>query len=104
MTVADMYRTSSPFFGWLHLIDIHSLPGRGRKRSMRRQVESRGNSSPTRPASTSPHPRYDLMYDVILEYVNEYIECVVNTIRENDVWDETVLIVTGDHGELLGGH
>lgn len=47
------------------------------------------------------HPRYDVMYDAMLKYVDERIERVVDILRENDVWDETVLIVIGDHGELL---
>jgi choline-sulfatase len=94
-----------PFFGWLHLMDLHAPlhPGRTREADASRpgRVLHQFMADGARVCQLA-HPRYIEMYDAALEYVDRQVESVVDTLREHDLWDDTILIVTGDHGELLG--
>lgn len=41
------------------------------------------------------------MYESTLRYVDAQIERLVEYLQERGMWDETVLVVTADHGEAL---
>ena len=94
-----------PFFGWLHLMDLHAplYPGRTTEAdaSTPGGFVSQFMADGARVCQLA-HPRYLEMYDAALEYVDRQVKSVVDTLRENDLWDDTILVVTGDHGELLG--
>lgn len=49
-------------------------------------------------------PHLDARYDAALAHIDETIDRFVARLKRAGVWDNTVLIVTGDHGELLGEH
>jgi arylsulfatase A-like enzyme len=44
------------------------------------------------------------VYDRGLNTTNDYVEEIYNTLKKNGLLDNTLLIVTSDHGELLGEH
>jgi choline-sulfatase len=77
----DKTRTK-PFFTWIHFFDPHQ---------------------PYRPSqadlalSVTP-------YDAEIAGVDHQIERIVDTLRSRGVLDNTLLIVTADHGESLGEH
>ncbi|EMA51720.1 sulfatase [Halococcus salifodinae DSM 8989] len=41
------------------------------------------------------------MYDSALRYVDEQIGRVVSYLQRKGIWDETILVITADHGEAL---
>lgn len=43
-------------------------------------------------------------YDAEIRYVDYQIECLVAALKAHGRWDNTVFIVTSDHGENLGEH
>jgi len=71
-----------PFFTWIHFFDPHQ---------------------PYRPspadAAAAPSP-----YDAEIAGVDRQIGRIVETLKRDGVLDDTLLIVTADHGESLGEH
>jgi arylsulfatase A-like enzyme len=43
-------------------------------------------------------------YDVEIRYTDEHVGRLLDALRENDLYDETLIVVTGDHGEEFGEH
>ncbi len=43
-------------------------------------------------------------YDATIRYTDDHIAQVLDAVREAGVYDETVVIVTGDHGDSFGNH
>jgi arylsulfatase A-like enzyme len=44
------------------------------------------------------------MYDHSVLFMNDQLQCIVNKLKEIGQLDNTVIIVTADHGEGLGAH
>ena len=72
-----------PFFAWVHLYDAHS-PYR-----------------PPEPFATryKQHP-----YNGEIAFADSQVARVVDKLRALGLWDRTVVMVMGDHGESLGDH
>ncbi len=73
----------SPFFAWLHLFDAH------------------------RPHDP-PEP-FDLLfqfspYDGEIAYIDAQLKTLMDALRELDTYDDTLVVLTADHGEGLGEH
>ena len=66
------------FFGWVHLYDAH-----------------------VRYAPPAPFPQD---YDGEIAFVDQQVGRIVDALRRRDVLDDTLIVVTGDHGESLGEH
>lgn len=93
-----------PFFGWAHLMDLHAPihPERVRKGSLAPNISDfRHYSWDAARASRIHEPRYNTLYDSALRYVDEQIASLIEHLKERSLWEETILIVTGDHGEVL---
>ncbi len=74
---------ATPFFAWIHLYDAHS---------------------PYRPpepfaARYSGHP-----YNGEIAFADSQVGRVVSSLHSSGVYDRTVVVVIGDHGESLGDH
>ena len=80
----------------------HYVPGWGKEDELFegyavvREHRSPG-STPRREASID-------LYDGAIAYVDQAIGEVVESLRKAEILDETLVVVTGDHGELLGQH
>lgn len=48
--------------------------------------------------------RIAVQYDHGIAWLDQAVESVANQLRARGLWDETLLIVTSDHGEFLGEH
>jgi arylsulfatase len=55
-------------------------------------------SGETDPAS------YRARYDAEVRYVDDHVRAVVEALRERGLFDETLFVLTSDHGESLGEH
>ena len=99
-------KSHKPIFNWLHFMDLHAplhpdkvtWNGKG-TRQMSKLKHFFADSSRI---SEIYHSRYSEMYDGVLRYVDSRIENLVQIIKNQGQWDNTILIVTGDHGEALG--
>jgi len=75
--------TGAPFFAWIHLYDPHA-PYR-----------------PPEPFATKykGHP-----YNGEIAFADSQIARLVSTLQSRGLYDRTVIVVMGDHGESLGDH
>jgi len=48
--------------------------------------------------------RKKALYDAEILYMDHYIGHLIDNLKSNDLYNNTLLIVTADHGELLGEH
>jgi choline-sulfatase len=100
----DATADDQPVFAWSHLNDLHAPihPERVRDGGLL------GNPSDLRQfrwdlerVAGQYEPNYAAMYESTLRYIDSQIGRLVDYLREEGMWDETVLIVTADHGEAL---
>jgi len=101
---SDINEKDGNLFAWTHLMDLHAPLRPSTVRSGGLSAVSRTYSQlkcDTARAARLYEPRYDTMYDSALRYVDEQIGEIVNYLKDLGKWKETVLIVTGDHGEVL---
>lgn len=90
----------SPFFFWTHFMDPHApihpdLFGDSVGSTLCGYV-----SDGARVADVETH-RYSRLYDAAIRYVDRQVEQLVNGLKQRGQWEDTVLIITGDHGEAL---
>lgn len=77
-------RSSRPYFCWLHLYDPHH-PCSEHRAEFGETFAGRG-------------------YDAELAYTDQQLQRLTETLRAQGLLDDTLIIVTGDHGESLGEH
>lgn len=99
-------------FAWGHLMDLHSpyLP----PSEYRKQVDGCPPGSRTvwaaneqfrlRPQDITDEQARHLraLYKAGTRYLDDQLHGLVTELRRRNQWDETILVVTADHGELLG--
>jgi arylsulfatase A-like enzyme len=56
------------------------------------------------PADPELVARIAVQYDHGIAWLDQAVESVATQLRARGLWDETLLIVTSDHGEFLGEH
>lgn len=47
---------------------------------------------------------FEALYEAELRYLDERLESLWSALRERGLWEDTLVVVTSDHGELLGEH
>lgn len=103
-TFLDVLATrSSPFFGWTHLMDVHGplhpqtvIDGGLSDRGPFTQFRSHA-----RRVSDIYDSQSEARYDSSVRYVDAQLRRIVDWLKSNDLWGETALIVTADHGDAL---
>ena len=81
----DQRKTDSPFFSFIHFYDPHAPydpPAR------------------FRPATKEPRA----LYRGELQYVDSVIGEMLEELTHRQLLDQTILVITGDHGEMFGEH
>jgi arylsulfatase A-like enzyme len=48
--------------------------------------------------------QWDALYDAEIRYADDHVGLLLDSLRERGVYDDTLVIVTADHGEMLGEH
>lgn len=93
-----------PLFAWTHLNDLHAPihPDRVRKGGL---LNSPSDMKQFRwdshRVANRYEPNYAAMYDSTLRYIDAQIGRLVDYFRDNNMWKNTTMIVTADHGEAL---
>jgi len=93
-----------PFFAWTHLMDLHAPlhPDSIREGGLAWSDATARHLLADAGRMANQHtPAYETMYDSALRYVDAQIARVVEYLQEAGVWNETILVVTADHGEAL---
>jgi choline-sulfatase len=104
LSTLDSMEHNDPVFAWSHLNDLHAPlhPKRVRKGeifgSPSDLTQYRWDLSRV---ADRYEPNYAAMYESVLRYVDDQIERVVEYLQANEMWGETILVVTADHGEAL---
>ena len=101
-----------PLFLWIHLMEPHSpySPAAAFERELPRLVPPR----PIPPSFAIPDYLapggsrdarfYETMYDREIRNVDAAFGAFLEWLRENSAWDDTVLVLTSDHGEEFFEH
>lgn len=92
-----------PFFAWTHFNDLHAPihPRVVNETDILRVNRLQQFRCDAHRIADTHEPYYDLLFDSAVSYVDCQIEHLVSTLKSKGLWDETVLIVTADHGEAL---
>jgi arylsulfatase A-like enzyme len=65
-----------------------------------------GNTEPKHPGGLSPEHTNEIIYltHAMVELIDTSIGKIIKTLEQENLLDETMIIFTSDHGELLGDH
>ena len=94
----------NPVFAWTHLNDLHAPihPGRVREGGLLGSPSDLTQYRwDLRRVADQYEPNYAAMYESTLRYVDAQIGRLIEHLQERGMWNETILIVTADHGEAL---
>lgn len=95
--------SNSRFFAWGHFMDLHGpihphvAPETGGESKTGRYLLSNASQ-----ISNVNSAIFDELYDHALRYVDAKIGEVVDELKRMNIWDDTALVVTADHGQALG--
>ena len=94
-----------PYFAVLNLMDAHS-PYQSPDSVLFRFVDHRPLSRNSPGVTYTAYQLQDLhaAYDAAIAYIDQEVGRLVDTLRNRGDLDNTVLVVTSDHGEQLGEH
>jgi choline-sulfatase len=93
-----------PLFVWTHLNDLHAPihPDRVREGGLLNSPSDMKQFCwDSHRVANQYEPNYAAMYDSTLRYVDAQIGRLVEYFRDNNMWNNTIMIVTADHGEAL---
>ena len=106
--------TDRPFFCWAHYMDVHHPchppePYRdafGVSDVSMNHVADLYEQMINRPETLSGNDREVLLalYRAAITYVDEEIQRLIAMLKEEDLYDDTLIVLTSDHGELFGEH
>ncbi|MCU0610602.1 MAG: sulfatase [Candidatus Eisenbacteria bacterium] len=103
------------FFLWIHTVDPHDpyqpppeykglfedTPYRGRFRETSGLINSLRTGARVTPEEKA---HLQVLYDREIRYTDDQIGRLVQTLREAGIWDQTLFILTADHGEEFWDH
>jgi len=81
--IREQVERDQKFFAWIHFYDPHA---------------------PYEPPSPFSQQNWDTPYDGEIVYVDQVLGDLVRSWRELRILDETMVVLTSDHGESLGEH
>lgn len=119
-----------PFFLYLHYMDVHGpynaapkfmdplmakVEANADKRRMGPDLFKRINSYLRRPAKNASDPtRFERLkyfreywvarYEAGVREMDDYLAQLIAALEQRGLWDDTLVVLTADHGEALGEH
>jgi arylsulfatase A-like enzyme len=113
--VSQREETSRPFFVFLNFFDAHQqyiLPAGARRRFVNYSLTAEENKIvyelwPFLDKTRLPRPYVDVArdsYDDCLSYIDEQLGLLFDAMQRHGVLNQTLVVVTSDHGEGLGEH
>jgi len=101
---SKLSNVQKPFFAWTHLNDLHAPlhPERVRTGGLLNRSNLRQFLYDSRRARHIPNAHYGWMYDSAIRYVDIQLRILFDYLKEIGEYENTLIIVTADHGEALG--
>ncbi|WP_318568810.1 sulfatase [Salinigranum marinum] len=113
-TIDWIKKTSTPFHVWTHYMDVHHpcFPPKQYRREYgvgnvtQNDVSEWYSALLKEPEALSDTEICNLrkLYDAAIAYVDNQIQRIIDTLRTEGLYDDTLIIITSDHGELFGSH
>lgn len=110
----DDRNSSDPFFSWIHYMDVHypfyqddgrlaeiganPVPKRTQRRVNRLMNESPGELTDEDIGTLRS------LYDAETRFADEQLGRLVTALRDRGLYEDTLVVITSDHGEALGEH
>ncbi len=111
-TIEWMKRTDDPFFCWAHYMDVHHpchppeeyREANGVADVTQSEVSELYSALLREPESLSETDIKDLcrLYEGAIQYVFDQINRIIIHLKEASKFENTLIIITSDHGELFG--
>lgn len=111
-TIEWFSRTDQPFFCWTHYMDVHHPcfpPEEYRERyditDVTQTDVSEWYSALLRDPETLTEEEMnnlETLYEAAIEYTFDQIDRIVTHLKDTGRYDDTLIILTSDHGELFG--
>jgi arylsulfatase A-like enzyme len=112
--LAFLEETDIPFFCWTHYMDVHHPchpPVSYRERfgvgDVTQTKVSEWYSALLREPETLSEAEIDAMerlYDASVAYTDDQFARIIDTLRRQGRFEDTLVVITSDHGELFGDH
>ena len=113
-TIDWLSRTDDPFFCWTHYMDVHHpcFPPREYRevhdvaQANQTDVSEWYSALLRHPETLTDEEIADLkrLYEAAIDYTLDQAERILDHLDETDRLDDTLVILTSDHGELFGEH
>ncbi|WP_433630295.1 sulfatase-like hydrolase/transferase [Halomicrococcus sp. NG-SE-24] len=102
-TLPQSENIDQPLFRWAHFNDIHAPihPDRVNDSTLESMPKIYQYFGDIERIRQEPSQKYERMYDATIKYIDRRIGEVVDELKRNELWEDSVLIVTADHGEAL---
>jgi arylsulfatase A-like enzyme len=111
-TVEYLAEVDEPFFCWTHYMDVHHPcfpPEPYRERHDAGDITQAEISEYYSTALEDPTDlddratrALDQLYDAAIDYVDDQIARILDTLHQRCLYEDTLVILTSDHGELFG--
>jgi choline-sulfatase len=104
--ISQLDSISSPFFMWTHFMDLHApISPKVTSEEIEELADGMGTfehlyhiGNFSRDVSSSA---YEHIYDRAVRYVDHQIGKIIQELKLKNLWDESILVITGDHGEVI---
>ncbi len=103
-------------FVWIHYMDTHIpyysskkhynhfCPGISRNEAYRLDLKMRRAIHHKAELNSEEIAKIKCLYEAAISYVDENIERLVDFLKKNNIYEETLVIITADHGEEFNEH
>lgn len=105
--------TNGKRFLWLHYMDTHypytspeSVQSRFGRTFSDRRINQLSEKTRSAPNDITPNELEDIkyLYDCSIHFVDEQIGRVLDYIQRSGIGDDSIIVVSADHGEAFGEH
>lgn len=112
-TIEFIDSTDRPYFAFMNLMDAHLPyhPPEEFKEEFAPGVDStkvcqnsKEYNSGARDISESEWEAIEGLYDAEIKHIDSELQRLFSWLKENDEWDDTMVVICADHGELHGEH
>ena len=100
----DPHVPYDPPDAYLKMYDPGPYDGQVKPRSTAALLEKAKHTPPRVTLTARDRERIVALYDGEVSYLDHYVGRFVDTLKKAGVWDDTLLVVTADHGEELNDH
>lgn len=111
-TIEWLDKTAQPFFCWTHYMDVHHPcfpPKEYRDRYEMADVTQTDVSEWYSALLREPETlcqeeisNLETLYEAAIEYTFDQIDRILTHLKDTEQYDDTLVIITSDHGELFG--